>query len=625
MKNRILKSFICFLALFTLLFSSIPVSAKSSSIKNTENIIDSIVSFKVNESGVSTVQQWINTDLTKNAGATAEWYVLALSQNGSYDFSSYESALLKYLKNNEIYSAASRQKYALSLIAVGSTDKYIQTTLNNSIGEQGIMSWIFGLHLLNNGYKSDNYSASAVKSKILSLQHSDGGWSVTGTDSDVDVTAMAVQSLSPYYNSDSDVKKSIEKALSLLSERQLSDGDYSSYGVSNPESTSQVITALSSLDIDCQNDSRFIKNGNTLFDGLLKYQLSNGSFCHKLSGGYNNTSTVQALYSLVSYLRMSNGKTAFYILDARNPSVFSVSQSESANKNEPQDNESSQSDDNNSNDKSDAKFGNNGAVNNNGDSNTQSEKSPNGKTNSVNSVEDNSKYTKKNLKDSADSKAAVASNDNTSETQNVIASKSVDNPTESDGYKLWVILIIIIISIITCIVLRVLKKLNKKNLIVILIVAILAVSFVWLNNFQTVEEHYNTENISKKNSAGTVTISINCDTISENKEFEYIPSDGVILQTAEYKIQDGDTVYDILSEATAKEKIHLECNKTTENTESVYVEGINHIYEFDFGELSGWMYFVNGEAPSVSCGEYKLTDGDIIEWKYTCNLGEDLK
>ena len=57
---------------------------------------------------------------------------------------------------------------------------------------------------------------------------------------------------------------------------------------------------------------------------------------------------------------------------------------------------------------------------------------------------------------------------------------------------------------------------------------------------------------------------------------------------------------------------------------SVYVEGISNIYEFDCGDLSGWMYCVNGEFPNYGCSGYKVKPGDRIEWKYTCNLGEDV-
>ena len=58
---------------------------------------------------------------------------------------------------------------------------------------------------------------------------------------------------------------------------------------------------------------------------------------------------------------------------------------------------------------------------------------------------------------------------------------------------------------------------------------------------------------------------------------------------------------------------------------SAYIEGIDNIYEFSCGELSGWMYRVNGEYAQVSCSDYKVKDGDKIQWSYTCDLGEDIK
>ena len=56
-----------------------------------------------------------------------------------------------------------------------------------------------------------------------------------------------------------------------------------------------------------------------------------------------------------------------------------------------------------------------------------------------------------------------------------------------------------------------------------------------------------------------------------------------------------------------------------------YIAGINYLYEFDFGELSGWTYRVNGEVPSVGCDKYELKDGDKVEWIYTCELGKDIR
>ena len=57
---------------------------------------------------------------------------------------------------------------------------------------------------------------------------------------------------------------------------------------------------------------------------------------------------------------------------------------------------------------------------------------------------------------------------------------------------------------------------------------------------------------------------------------------------------------------------------------SKYVEGINNLYEFDCGERSGWMYSVNGEFLNYGSSAVEIKSGDRIQWRYTCDLGEDL-
>ena len=57
---------------------------------------------------------------------------------------------------------------------------------------------------------------------------------------------------------------------------------------------------------------------------------------------------------------------------------------------------------------------------------------------------------------------------------------------------------------------------------------------------------------------------------------------------------------------------------------SAYIEGIHNLYEFDCGELSGWMYKVNDWFPNYGCSRYQLQDGDVICWEYTCDLGVDV-
>lgn len=126
-----------------------------------------------------------------------------------------------------------------------------------------------------------------------------------------------------------------------------------------------------------------------------------------------------------------------------------------------------------------------------------------------------------------------------------------------------------------------------------------------------------------------VTISITCNTIlnnldkvPENKK-DIIPSNGVILAEKQVEINDGDTVFDVLLRETRKQRIHMDFVESPVYG-STYIKGINNLYEFDGGDLSGWMYSVNGVFPNYGCSNYNLNDGDIIQWKYTCDLGRDL-
>ena len=59
--------------------------------------------------------------------------------------------------------------------------------------------------------------------------------------------------------------------------------------------------------------------------------------------------------------------------------------------------------------------------------------------------------------------------------------------------------------------------------------------------------------------------------------------------------------------------------------ELAYISGINYLYEFDYGDLSGWIFKVNGVESSVGCSSFVLSDGDVIEWCYTLNYGKDIE
>lgn len=127
----------------------------------------------------------------------------------------------------------------------------------------------------------------------------------------------------------------------------------------------------------------------------------------------------------------------------------------------------------------------------------------------------------------------------------------------------------------------------------------------------------------------TCTISISCATILNNMDKlksskkSLVPSDGWILKETTVTFNDGDTVFDVLKQTCTDRKIHLEFSKTPLYN-SMYIEGINNLYEFDCGSQSGWMYRVNGTYNSYSCSEIKVKNGDKIQWLYTCDLGKDI-
>ena len=129
--------------------------------------------------------------------------------------------------------------------------------------------------------------------------------------------------------------------------------------------------------------------------------------------------------------------------------------------------------------------------------------------------------------------------------------------------------------------------------------------------------------------APTCTISIACTTILDNLDkldpdkTDFIPADGWLLGETKAEFSEGESVFDVLRRVCRDKNIHLEFTNTPAYG-SVYIEGIGNIYEFDCGDLSGWMYKVNGWFPNYGCSQYTLTDGDTVSWVYTCDLGYDV-
>lgn len=154
-------------------------------------------------------------------------------------------------------------------------------------------------------------------------------------------------------------------------------------------------------------------------------------------------------------------------------------------------------------------------------------------------------------------------------------------------------------------------------------------------NFTSLRQMYdnvnpeNAEAIPITDKEHTCTLSVRCDTILSNmedygeKNIKAVPTDGIIYPEKEVVFYEGESVFNLLLREMKLNGIHFEFVNTP-LYKTAYIEGISNIYEFDFGELSGWMYKVNGVFLRYGCSSYILKEGDRIEWVYTCDLGKDV-
>ncbi|MEG1441849.1 MAG: DUF4430 domain-containing protein [Oscillospiraceae bacterium] len=137
------------------------------------------------------------------------------------------------------------------------------------------------------------------------------------------------------------------------------------------------------------------------------------------------------------------------------------------------------------------------------------------------------------------------------------------------------------------------------------------------------------ETVTVSDTEKTCTLTVKCDTILPNisnfdtNKLDIVPKDGIIFATKSVSFNEGESVFNVLLREMKKNKIHFEFTNTPIYN-SAYIEGINNIYEFDCGELSGWMYRVNDWFPNYGCSRYQIEDGDNIELLYTCDLGRDI-
>ena len=365
MIKHLIAGLLCALVILSLL-SVFPASAESVS-DTALSFADGVIEWKKKDNGSSAEGVLINNAFLELAGSTAgDWYPIGLGRLGIDDNYSGYLAVIKdqiearYRQPGKLSAAKATEwhRIALAVLAAGGDPTNIGTDEKGQpidliadgtyyrgkttpLGRQGINGWIWGLIALDSmryDISADAYyTRDDIIIEILRQQLTDGGFALSGKVADPDITAMAIQSLAPYYNSEKqyaymqkslgrEVTKTVhdvvEESLNCLSEMQLDTGDFASWGTQNVESTNQVVVALCSLGIDPLEDTRFIKNGKTLLDGILRYQMKDGGFTHSFTYDPDNPASVpnesnsmaseQTLYTMAALWRQENGMRTLY-------------------------------------------------------------------------------------------------------------------------------------------------------------------------------------------------------------------------------------------------------------------------------------------------------------------------
>lgn len=309
-------------------FASVDVKGKETPIRQPQDVSEVLN---------TTLAQLADTVTEPAFGTNAgEWTVLSLARGEYYStgnqyFEDYYNRIVEYVNskaesinlNGALHKSKStdnsRVILALSSIgknstSVGNWDLTAPYSDFTWVKKQGINGVIYTLIALdtNNYMTEDETIRQQCVDYLLEKELADGGWAMSGTAMNTDITGMALQALYPYRDK-ADIADAAERAFDRLSREQLTTGGFV-YGTGETsESAAQIIVACTTWGINPDTDPRFIKDGNSVVDNLLSYYVKDDAmFKHAQSGDSNAMATDQACYALVAYKRLITGKTSLY-------------------------------------------------------------------------------------------------------------------------------------------------------------------------------------------------------------------------------------------------------------------------------------------------------------------------
>ncbi|WP_068776126.1 S-layer homology domain-containing protein [Paenibacillus sp. FJAT-26967] len=487
-----------------------------------------------------------------------------------------------------------------------------------------------------------------------------GGWALSGSNPDPDITGMAIQSLTPYYNQQADVREAVDRAVIWLAKSQKDEGGFASWGTVNSESIAQVVVALTGLGIDPHTDPRFIKNGQSAVDALMSFAVPEGGFMHILPGSSGNggagagvvdgMATDQGTYALVAYDRFVNGKTRLYDMtdvkeDTTKDKVLRLPSGDQPNLAIPQD-----------------------------------------ERNYIVPVTAGDKHKEIRVEIPGDKQSKVfvklPAAQALPQLEAVKGSASVLLPkgaqvTSGDASAIEMLSPVLFSDAVLRDKINEILPKNKKLDAITQAFSVGGQARVEFSEYVTLTfkgmsgkeaayieggtphaihkyasgsegevsglheyaydsgndlivktKHftdyaaYTSSTIQAPGGGGGgitpqpkpyATISVDKETINK----------GFVVAATDVELQSGDTAWTLLKRVLDSNGIPYEY-EWTEKYGSVYVQSIAGDGEFDHGTGSGWMYSVNGSYPNYGATKYVLQNGDRLQWRYTTNLGADL-
>ena len=410
---------------------------------------------------------------------------------------------------------------------------------NADLDRQGLNAWLWALIAANCSALEAEEGAlntrQSLADEIISRQLSDGGFALSGSASDADMTAAAIYALAPLADGER-----ISRSLSLAEERlralQQPSGGFCSMGKENCESAAQAVIALTALGYD-ESDPAL----SAALSALGEYARSDGGYAHLPDGATNALATSQALEAFTAVELAARGERLYDALPAK-------------------------------------------------------------------------------AAEPAAETASATEHSSTTESAPAPEISSQDEPTGVTGGRIKLILCVVSAAAGGGLLIAALIKKIRTAAVAGALFAC-AAGGVWLLDIKTPREYYAH---SAPEGDIRVTVLAECadtlshmDLIDESvNTADVIPADGIVLEYCEVWLPDGATAFDALTLAARQQNVRVNGSGTLYG---VYVSAIGHIAEFGFGSMSGWLYSVNGEYPEMSCADYKLADGDAVEFHYTCD------